>query len=115
MIDHPKSRHTVPGWAWLSLAGPTTWYLYFWVVDLAAEGGCRANTAALVTWVTIGLTGASMVAIAYYAQPTSLFRNPRGSGPDDQDSLVGLGLLLGVCFVVATLLVGVPALVLQPC
>lgn len=115
MIDHPKNRPMVPGWVWLFLAGPIIWYLYFWVVFLAAEAGCPANTAALVTWVTIGLIGASMVAIAYYAQPSSRSRSPRGPGPGNHDSLVGVGLLLGAFFVVATLFVGVPALVLQPC
>lgn len=110
-MDHPKHRHVVPGWAWLFLAGPTIWYLYFWVGYLAAGEGCPANTAALVTWVTIGLTGASMIAIAYYAQPGSGSRAPRNS----DDSLVGVSLLVGVLFVVATLFVGVPALVLQPC
>lgn len=111
IMDHPKNRCIVPGWLWMSLAGPTIWYLYFWVDYLAAGEGCPANIAALVTWVTIGLTGASMIAIAYYAQAGSGSRGRRDSG----DSLVGVSLLVGVFFVVATLFVGVPALMLQPC
>ena len=115
MIDHPNHDRLVPGWAWLFFVGPIFWYLFFWVGYLAEEAGCPANTAALVIWVTIGLIGASVVAMAYYAQPKGLLRNPRDSGPDDHGSLVGVGFLLGAFLVVATLFVGVPGLVLQPC
>ena len=115
VLGHPQNRPIVPRWAWLFLTGPITWYLYFWVGYVAEEAGCPVNNAALVTWVAIGLIGALMVAIAYYAQPKSLLRNPRDSGPDDHGSLVGVGLLLGVFFVVVTLFIGVPDLVLQPC
>lgn len=98
----------VPRWSWLFLAGPVIWYLYFWVVYLAAEAGCTANSGAVVTWTTIGLTGATMVAIGYYTL--------RARRPDDDGSpLLKAGVLLGVFFVIATLFVGVPALVLQPC
>lgn len=112
MIDRPRNRSTVGGWVWLFLAGPIVWSLYFWVDILAADAGCPANRAALVTWVTVGLVGVSLVALAYYGRPT---RRPRGSGSDNRDSLLGFGLLLGAVFVVTTLFIGAPALVLQPC
>ena len=116
MIERPPDDHpTVAGWAWLFLAGPIIWYLYFWVVYLAAEAGCTANSGAVVTWVTIGLTGATMVAIAYYALRGSRARGTQATGEDGTGSLIGAGMLLGAFFVVATLFVGVPALVLQPC
>lgn len=99
----------VPRWTWLFLAGPVIWYLYFWVVYLAAEAGCTANSGAVVTWLTIALTGATLVAIAYY---TWKARQPVGR---DGGSLVKAGFLLGIFFVIATLFVGVPAMFLQPC
>lgn len=106
--DHPL----VPRWAWLFLAAPILWYLYFWGAYIAAEAGCTAESGAVVTWVTIGLTVGTMVAIAYYT-----WRAWRAESADDTDTsqLVKAGFLLGGLFVVATLFVGIPALVLQPC
>jgi hypothetical protein len=99
-----------PRWVWLFLAGPVIWYFYFWIVYLAAEAGCVADTGALVTWVTVGMTGATMVAIAYYT-----WRAARDAGGQSSRPLVKVGYVMGGFFLVATLFVGVPALVLQPC
>ncbi len=106
----PDSRGFVPRWVWLFLAGPVIWYFYFWVVYLAAEAGCAADTGALVTWVTIGMTGATIVAIAYYT-----WRAGRAAGEKGARPLIKAGYLIGGIFLVATLFVGVPALVLHPC
>ena len=112
MTDRPsENRSPFPRWAWLFLAGPVIWYFYFWIVYLAAEAGCVANTGALVSWITVGMSGATIVAIAYYAWQAN-----RGSGDAGGNrALVRAGYLMGGLFVVATLFVGVPALVLQPC
>lgn len=114
MIKGPTERDSAtPEWAWLFLAGPILWYLYFWVVYLAAEAGCNLNAGAVVTWLTIGLTGATVVSIAYYAARAS--RSRESDDDNASGALVTVGLMLGVFFVVATLFVGAPALVLQPC
>jgi len=114
MTERPHQRTFVPRWAWLFLAGPIIWYLYFWVVYLAAEAGCTADAGEVVTWVTIGLTGGTMVAVAYYAWRAARART-EGDDDDGSGSLIRAGFLMGLVFVVASLFVGVPALVLQPC
>lgn len=116
MIERPsENRPFVPRWAWLFLAGPILWYLYFWVAYLAAEAGCTVDSGAVVTWVTIGLTGATLVAIAYYTWRAERARRSRDAEGGNISSLIRAGFLLGAFFVLATLFVGVPALVLQPC
>lgn len=112
MTESAGKRGPVPRWTWLFLAGPLLWYLYFWIVYLAAEVGCAAGAGGLVTWVTIGMSVATIVAIAYYT-----LKAARGfaEGGGDERPLVRAGYLLGGLFLVATLFVGVPAMALQPC
>ena len=114
MTERPHHRTFVPRWAWLFLAGPTIWYVYFWVAYLAAEAGCTADAGEVVTWVTIGLTGATMVAIAYNAWRADRAR-AEGDDEDRTGTLIRAGFLMGLVFVVASIFVGVPALLLQPC
>jgi hypothetical protein len=114
MTERPHQRTFVPRWAWLFLAGPTIWYVYFWVAYLAAEAGCTADAGEVVTWVTIGLTGATMVAIAYNAWRADRART-EGDDEDRTGTLIRAGFLMGLVFVVASMFVGVPALLLQPC
>lgn len=108
----PDTRPLGPRWTWLFLAGPTIWYLYFWVAYLAAEAGCAADAGAVVTWVTIGLSGGTMVALAYH---TSRARRTRHQHVSSSGSLMRAGFLMGAFFVLVTLFVGFPAVVLQPC
>lgn len=117
MRETRRRGRLVPRWTWLFLAGPILWYVYFWVVYLAAEAGCVAEVGSLVTWTTVVLTGITMVAVVYYAwrafheADTLEVTHDRG----DLRSLVRTGLLLGGLFAVSTLFVGIPALMLQPC
>lgn len=113
MTERPTGNRFVPHWTWLFLAGPVIWYLYFWVVYLVAEAGCAADAQVLVTWVTLGLTGVTLLAITYHALRSA--RESTETENDDIRSLVRAGLLMGGFFLVASLFVGVPALVLQPC
>lgn len=110
-----ESQPFRPRWAWLFLAGPIIWYLYFWVVYLAAEAGCNANSGAVVTWVTVGLTGGTIFAIAFYTWRAKRIRGLWDRDNDDANALVKAGFLMGAFFVLATLFVGIPALILQPC
>jgi hypothetical protein len=110
-------RPLVPRWTWLFLAGPVTWYAYFWVVYLAAEAGCEADVGAFVVWVTVVLTGITSVTITFYGWRS--FReaaSPKVTANDGSiRSLVRAGFLLGGFFVAASLFVGVPALLVGPC
>lgn len=117
MRDGRRPQRLVPRWTWLFLAGPVLWYVYFWVVYLAAEAGCVAEAGSLVTWTTVLLTGVTAAAVAYYAWRA--FRDTDAPDVTHHEgslrSLVRTGWLLGILFVVATLFVGIPAVVLQPC
>lgn len=110
-------RRLIPRWTWLFLGGPVLWYVYFWVVYLAAEAGCVAEIGLLVIWVTVVLTSLTILGIAYYAwrslQEVGVTRVTGGHG--SVRSLVRAGVLLGGVFAAATLSVGIPALVIQPC
>lgn len=116
MTERPSENRTFgPRWGWLFLAGPVIWYVYFWIAYLSAEAGCAANSGVLVTWVTIGLTGGTMVAIAYYTWRAARARRSEDTDITDGGSLVRAGFLMGAFFILATSFVGIPALVLQPC
>lgn len=117
-MTKPRSRHRmVPRWTWLFLAGPILWYLYFWVVYLAAEAGCVADVGLVVTWVTVVLTGLTILGIVYYAWVSLRQVDVATTSEDDGNvrSLIRAGFLLGGMFVAATVSVGIPALVMQPC
>lgn len=114
MTQQPSQKQLIPRWVWLFMAGPVIWYGYFWVAYLAAETGCAAEVPDLVTWTTIALTGAALGLIGYYTWRATRSPQPE-DGEDSGGSLIRAGFLMGVIFVVATVFVGLPALVLQPC
>lgn len=116
MTERPRERlGLVPRWAWLFLAGPILWYVYFWVVYLVAEAGCATGSNAVVTWATIGLTGVTTVAVAHQAWRARRARGTSDSSVAHEASMTGVGFRMGAFFVLATVFVGVPALVLTPC
>lgn len=114
MTQQPSQKQLIPRWVWLFLAGPVVWYGYFWVAYLAAEAGCTAEVADLVTWTTIALTGAALAVIGHYTWRAIRTQQAK-DGQDSGGSLIRAGSLMGVIFVVATVFVGLPVLVLQPC
>lgn len=102
-------------WPVLVLYGPTIWITHFLAVYLIAEVGC-AYPATIGPWpavvvITIALT---VLAIAGIALIAARARRPEPS-TDSLFPLQRVGALLAVLSVVATLFVGVPALVLDPC
>jgi len=103
-------------WSWwpvLFLAGPVVWYLYFWVVYLAAEAGCAFGFRG-VSVFTVVLTIFSAITVGAFAL-LARRRSSRRQDGDYRQVLVQAGFLLGVMFLIGTVFVGVPALVLQPC
>lgn len=116
MIEHTSDvQHFGPRWGWLFFAGPVIWYLYFWLVGLAAGAKCAADAGAVVTWVTIGLLGGTLVGLVYSTWRAG--RAARLEGDEavtDRDTLLRAGFLLGAFFILVAVFVGVPALV-PPC
>ena len=126
-ITHRFDRRAL----WLILlASPLIWCLYFSVVYLLAEADC-AITISWLNFQVAGLPGLSVIVIAstvvasvatlYYAgRALRLWRasKPSSAEPPTQERkrfMALAGLLLSLLFLVSTLLMGVPALVLQPC
>jgi len=104
-----------PRWSWLFFAGPIIWFVYFWVVYRAADSGCTPDTGAVATWVSIGLLGGSLVGGVYYTWRAGKARAGGDETVTEGVSLLRAGLLVGAFLILATLLIGVPALVLDPC
>ena len=134
MSDAKDAR---PGKTWLMtlfLAGPVVWYLYFWWVYLVAEANCNLApgldvmgmpVATLVTIVSTLLAGSVIVAgIVLAGRARARSRRVSDPEPDTQvsaDRLEQRGFLrfgaiaLGLLFLAATVMTGLPALVLIPC
>ncbi len=119
---------------WLILlASPLVWCLYFSVVYLLAEAGCAIN----IPWLKFevaGLPGLSVVVIAstviasfatlYYggramrvwrANKPTVAQSAEPPAHERNQFMALAGFLLSALFLASTLLMGVPALVLQPC
>ncbi len=122
MSTHPSLRRRLPGWLVLFLAGPVIWYLTFWLVYLVAEAGC---TTGGLDFRLLGLPGLSVitVTVSVLAAGTIAVLTTRAymrwsddpSGEDHRRSLMFAGFLLGILFLIATLFIALPALVLEPC
>ncbi|MPZ52309.1 MAG: hypothetical protein GEU79_06175 [Acidimicrobiia bacterium] len=106
-------------WATIFLAGPVIWYLHFWLVYLLAEAGCSAGGFQVLGLpaVSVFTVVATIVAVAAIAVFTVIGRRRISKAQDDgtQQPMLLAGYLLGVCFIIATLFVGVPASFISPC
>lgn len=119
------ARRLGPGYLVEPLAPPVIWIAYFMVVYLFAEAACAAGWSGIEA---LGLSGVSLVTIAVTIGTAALigyftwrswrrWQNPAaGSAMERQTRSLGLiGFLSGLLFMVATIAVGLPAMVLQPC
>lgn len=108
------------------LAGPAIWYLFFWVVYLIAEAGCTAGSGDFrvfgldgVVVATLGLTALAAVLTVVYAgrarRELAAYDTGLGDVLDWRRALVYAGGLLAGLFLIATLFVGLPVVVLRPC
>jgi hypothetical protein len=105
------SAAAVPWWARF-LGPPVLWYAHFWLVYLLVEAGCSLG-AGDRAWLSVAVTVATVVvagAIGWLAL-AAVRRRDRGH----RSQLAWLGGMLGVVFGIATVAVGIPALVLPPC
>lgn len=113
------------GYLWEPIAPAVIWIGYFMIVYLIAEAACAM---AITTGEVLGLSGvgaativatiASIGAIGYYTvRSWRRFKGASGeSALAHQDKSLGLiGVLSGFFFIVASVYVGVPALVMAPC
>lgn len=118
-MSHAAARARRPGWAILFLAGPVIWYLHFWLVYLVAEAGCAADDFRLLglPGVSVVTVVATVVAVVAIGALTVLAYRRLSGGADDEPHrpLVLAGCLMGVLFLVATLFVGTPAVMMTPC
>lgn len=134
MRDTQRARPEKTWLIALFLAGPVIWYLYFWWVYLVAEASCNLSpelqvlempVSTLVTIVSTLLAGSVIVTGIVFAVrararlgPGSV-SEPEGQVAADRREERGFlrfgGIALGLLFLVATLITGLPALVLAPC
>lgn len=107
-----ESSQPSPRWAWLFVAGPTIWSVFFWMDARAEAIGCSAAIGPLILWATLGLAGAIMVTMTYNASRAGHGgRHARQINP----TLMRDGFLLGAGLLAASVLVGLPSLLSQPC
>ena len=116
-----------PGLGYLlePIAPPIIWISYFMVVYLVAEAGCAMEMPGGgvlglqgVNVITIVATLASIVVIGFFTlrswRRLTLADSEAASASQDR-SLGLMGVLSGAFFIVASIYVGVPALVMAPC
>lgn len=119
------ARQLGPGYLVDPMAPPVIWMAYFMAVYLFAEAACAAGWSGMEA---LGLSGVSLVTIAVTIGSTALigyftwrswrrWRHPdAASAMKQQTKSLGLiGFLSGLLFMMATIAVGLPAMVLQPC
>lgn len=116
--ERTRRRWRPRWWLVFFLGGPVIWYLEFWLVYLVAEEMCARRGAgpvflglALVSWMVLAATVVAAALIAWLAVKAS--QGP--PGPGFRAELAGTGVFSGVVFALATVFVGLPALVLTPC
>lgn len=103
-------------WLVLFLAGPVIWYGYFWAVYLLAEAVCSpanvdASRTSLLVLAVVVLTIVAVGLISWLALRARRFDAESGH----RGELARTGTMLGFVFVLATLFVGLPAVLLSPC
>ena len=120
-----------PQWYTL-LAGPVIWTVYFAVVYVLAEFGCRGGwlagrlggyPAASVVSVVLTLAALAVAGVATFRiwRRWQAVRGRRAAGAEWSQVeergrfMVLAGLMLGLLFTYLILLTGVPALLLDPC
>lgn len=109
---HSESSQPAPRWAWLFAAGPIIWSVYFWMEGRAEAMGCSVVTAPLIMWATLALAGSIMITLAYNAaRAGSTGRHARNV----DGTVMRDGFLLGAALLAASVLVGLPTLLSQPC
>lgn len=114
-----------PGYVFEPLAPAVIWIAYFMVVYLFAEAACTYD---FERWDTFGLDGVSVFTLAATLAAVGAigyftvrgWKQWRHTEPDSpmgsQTRALGLmGLVSGLIFIVATISLGLPALVIQPC
>ena len=145
MTQHPaRSRAQSLLWL-AFLAGPLIWCAYFSLVYMIAEAACATNRGLLdfqlaglpaLSVVVLASTVIAALVTLYFAwqsirlwqsarQKLKSIEQPSDVAPEAHDvvQITGersqfmafAGLLLSLSFLVATLYVGLPALVLRPC
>ena len=115
------NRTSAATWIML-LAGPTIWYVYFWVVYLLAESVCRRGG---LDFTVIGMAGLSLLTIAITVAASALMRHRRPPklliwreedvAATGRAGLSFAALVLSGIFLLAVLATGLPALGLEPC
>jgi hypothetical protein len=136
VVAVPERPGTATTWT-LFLAGPTIWFLHFLAVYLVTEAVCTLGEDAGGRWLglptvsgyTLAATAVAVVTMAgsttaSYRRWRAEERARRSADGDGSDAAAGrgkdralafAGFLLGVLFVVAVLMVGLPAIWLSPC
>lgn len=122
-VDPPTNRPK-PSYVLVPLAPAILWIVYFMVVYLYAEAACvfgwdqpswfgLHGVSAVTVLVTVGATGA----VTYYSvRSWQMFRGSHGSRDEQMSRSLGLlGVISGFVFVVATIAVGLPAILHSPC
>lgn len=97
-----------------ALAGaPTIWYVVFWVIYLGAEWVCTETPPSDVVlgldWLSLAVLGITVAATAITAISTWWVAEQVGP------AVRPIALVLGGTFVASILIVGLPALFLEPC
>lgn len=120
-----RARQRGPRYVVEPLAPPVIWIVYFMVVYLFAEGACVMGWATKrwaglpgVSAVTVLVTLLACASIAYFTFRS--WHRWRDGGAEQatgsQTRSLGLmGFLSGLLFLLATLSVGLPALLMRPC
>ena len=121
-IDAPgepavRTPSTIGMWV-VVLFGPAVWIVHFMVVYLAAEASCESARSAGMSF--LGETGlrvgiVAVTAIAVAALAAVAWVTWRRSLVPDETPMYRVGLLLAALFTLATLVVGLTPLVLDPC
>jgi hypothetical protein len=121
-IDAPgepavRSPSTIRMWA-VVLSGPTVWIVHFMVVYLAAEASCESARSTQMSFVgetglRVGIVAATVVAVVGLVGVGGMAW--RRSLATDATPMYRVALLLTSLFVLATLVVGLSPLVLDPC
>ena len=107
------------------IAPPIIWISYFMIVYLVAEAGCAMDLMGDVQTGIQGVNVITIVATLLSAGAIGFFTlrswrrfkraDNEGSSPSQDRSLALMGVLSGTFFIVASLYVGLPALVMAPC
>ncbi len=113
-MSQPSARRR-GGLALALLGAATVWMVLFWVIYLPAEWVCAEarpadDVVGGLDWLSLGVVAATVLALAVASAVTVV---AAGRTVDAETRLVSL--ILGAIFVVSIVVIGLPALILQPC